>query len=168
MCLRRLKAAIQWLSLKLGYKMLSGKVFVTIFATEQAYRVPTHPLHPGAPPHPILIKLLHDRDAILRLLRDHTDLAFDGCKMWLYPDFSSEIQKRRAQFLDIKKTESFKRPILHDVFCTMYSCGTGIHISIWFTQRGLNMVGFDIRKWQGDATFFGLKGQDRRLLWSLI
>lgn len=76
-----------------------------LFAVERAHRVPLRPLPPGAPPRPVLVKLLHfrDRDAILRRARDLTDVMLNGCRVSFYPDFSAEVQKRRMQFMDVKK-----------------------------------------------------------------
>lgn len=76
-----------------------------IFAVERAHRVPTRPLPPGAPPRPVLVKVLHyrDRDIILRKARELSDVRLEGNKVAFYPDFSVNVQKRRAQFLDVKR-----------------------------------------------------------------
>ncbi|KAM4051814.1 uncharacterized protein ACNLHF_026078 [Anomaloglossus baeobatrachus] len=86
-------------------KTLGMDLFSPFFTIERAHRVPTRPPPPGAPPRPILLKLLHfrDRDTALRRAREIKDLAIDGHKVSLYPDFSTEIQQRRAQFIDVKK-----------------------------------------------------------------
>lgn len=51
------------------------------------------------------MKLLHfrDRDAILRAAREKGVIPIQGHKVSFYPDFSNEIQKKRMQFLDVKK-----------------------------------------------------------------
>lgn len=89
-----------WLMEVMGKNILSP-----FFAIERAHRVPARPPPPGAPPRPILMKLLHfrDRDAILRAAREKGDITLQGRKVSFYPDFSNEIQKKRLQFLDIKK-----------------------------------------------------------------
>lgn len=89
-----------WLVTVFGKETLSS-----LFAVERAHRVPLRPLPPGAPPRPVLIKLLHfkDRDTILRKARDLPDAMINGCRVSFYPDFSAEVQKRRMQFLDVKK-----------------------------------------------------------------
>lgn len=89
-----------WLPNVLGKDALSS-----FFAIERAHRVPTRPFPPGGPPRPILLKLLHfrDRDMILRLAREKKDLEIGGHKISIYPDFSSEIQRRRMQFTDVKR-----------------------------------------------------------------
>lgn len=80
-------------------------VLTPIFAVERAHRVPTRPLPPGAPPRPVLVKVLHfkDRDIILRKARELSDIRLDGNKIAFYPDFSVNVQKRRAQFHDVKR-----------------------------------------------------------------
>lgn len=83
-----------------------GKETLTpLYAIERAHRVPMRPLPPGAPPRPVLIKLLHfqDRDVILRKARDLTETKINGSRISFYPDFSAEIQKRRLQFQDVKR-----------------------------------------------------------------
>lgn len=54
-----------WLATFIGKDSVSP-----FFAIERAHRVLTRPLPPGAPPRPILLKLLHycDRDSILRMI----------------------------------------------------------------------------------------------------
>lgn len=76
-----------------------------LFTVERAHRVPLRPLPPGAPPRPLLIKLLHfrDRDAILRKACDLADVMLNGSRISFYPDLSAEVQKRRMQFQDVKK-----------------------------------------------------------------
>lgn len=89
-----------WLTDLVGRDCLS-----THFSIERAHRVPMRAPPPGAPPRPILLKLLHfrDRDAALRKAREKGDLTIDGHKVSLFPDFSGEIQRQRMQFQDIKK-----------------------------------------------------------------
>lgn len=85
---------------------LFGKEALTpLYAVERAHRVPMRPLPPGAPPRPILVKLLHfkDRDTILRKARDLPAATINGSRISFYPDFSTEVQKRRMLFQDIKR-----------------------------------------------------------------
>lgn len=79
--------------------------FSPMFAVERAHRVPARPPPPGAPPRPFLFKLLNykDRDAILHKARTTADLSVGNARISLYPDFSAEVQRRRAKFIDIKK-----------------------------------------------------------------
>lgn len=90
----------KWLLTVFGKEILSP-----LYAVERAHRVPTRPLPPGAPPRPVLVKLLHykDRDAILRAARQNPDISINGNKIAFFPDFSAEVQRRRAQFIDVKK-----------------------------------------------------------------
>lgn len=89
-----------WLKETIGSDALSP-----YFTIERAHRVPPRPPPPGAPPRPVLMKLLHfrDRDTLLRVAREKGDLSINGHRVSLYPDFSGEIQKKRMQFVDIKK-----------------------------------------------------------------
>lgn len=76
-----------------------------LFAIERAHRVPMRPLPPGHPPRAILARVLNcrDRDIILRRARDLPNLSVNGARVSIFPDFSSEVQKRRMRFLDVKK-----------------------------------------------------------------
>lgn len=89
-----------WLLDTVGKDLLSAH-----FSIERAHRVPLRPPPPGAPPRPILIKMLHfrDRDIALRRAREKGDMTTNGARVLLYPDFSGEIQRQRMQFQDIKK-----------------------------------------------------------------
>lgn len=59
----------------------------------------------GAPPHPVLVRILHfkDQDTILRAARDLPDLKIDNGKISIFPNFSAEVQQHRQQFFEIKK-----------------------------------------------------------------
>lgn len=86
-------------------KVVGKDALSSFFANERAHRVPSRPLSPGAPTRHILIKLLHfrNRDSTLRAAREKKDLDINGHKVSFSPDFSTEIQKRRMQFSDIKQ-----------------------------------------------------------------
>lgn len=90
----------QWLAQLIGKDRLSP-----LFAVERAHRVPTRAMPPGAPPRPVLARILHykDRDTILRAARDIPDIRIDNGKISIFPDFSAEVQRRRLQFFDVKK-----------------------------------------------------------------
>lgn len=72
---------------------------------ERARRVPTCPLPPGTPPRSILVKLLHyrDRDSILCSSREKGEIILNGHKVAIYPDFSLEVQRKRLQFVYLKR-----------------------------------------------------------------
>lgn len=78
---------------------------------ERAHRTPTGP--PGGAtarhgdrvrPRPILIKLLNFQDKIkvLRLARDK-ELTFNGSRIFIYPDFSAELTRKRRSFDAVKR-----------------------------------------------------------------
>lgn len=80
--------------------------FSPLFAVERAHRVPSRPLPPGNHPRAFLFKLLNykDRDAILAKARTMGGkLAIENSKISLFPDFSAELQKQRAKFMDVKR-----------------------------------------------------------------
>lgn len=81
------------------------EVLSPLYTVERAHRVPTQPLPPGAPPRPVLIKLLHykDRDAILRAAGQNPDITINGQKIAFFPDFSAEVQRKKSKFLDVKR-----------------------------------------------------------------
>lgn len=90
----------QWLAQAIGREKLSP-----LYAVERAHRVPTRLPPPGAPPRPVLVRVLHykDRDVILRAARDLPELAIDNSRISIFPDFSAEVQRRRMQFIAVKK-----------------------------------------------------------------
>lgn len=85
---------------------LFGKdAFSPFFTVERAHCTPGCPLPPGAPPRPVLARLLHyrDREAVLRCAREWANVQFKGTRVSFYPDFSAEVQRRRAKFADVKR-----------------------------------------------------------------
>lgn len=74
-----------------------------MFSVERAHRVQARPLPPGANPRPFLFKLLNykDRDVILSKARTmFAALVIDNSKISLFPDFSAELQKQSAKFIE--------------------------------------------------------------------
>ena len=91
----------QWLLQAFG-----KEAFSPMFTVERAHRVPARPPAPGAPPRPFLFKFLNykDRDAVLRLARlNPAALKIDNTKVSMFPDFSADLQKQRAKFMDVKR-----------------------------------------------------------------
>lgn len=90
----------QWLLSTFG-----KDTFSPLFAVERAHRVPARPLPLGNHPRPVLFKLLNykDRDVILTKARTMSGaMAIDNSKVPLFPDFSAELQKHHATFIDVK------------------------------------------------------------------
>lgn len=75
------------------------------FAIERAHRVPTRPPPPGAPPRPLLARLLssRDRDTILQAARKLPGIKYNNASISIFPDFSAALQKTRATFMDVKR-----------------------------------------------------------------
>lgn len=78
--------------------------------------MPMHPLPPGHPPRTFLFKLLNykDRDVILAKARNMVGaLAMDNTNICLFPDYSAEVQKQRAKFTDVKRSQNPQSIIGH-------------------------------------------------------
>lgn len=86
--------------------LFSSDSFPTPPVTEKAHRSPTYSSISNArSPRPILVKFLHfqDKVKILRLAREKKELSFQGRRIYINPDFSIDLLKRRRQYDDIKK-----------------------------------------------------------------
>lgn len=85
--------------------------FSTMFTIERAHRVPFRAPPAGGYPRPLLTKFLNCKDKVtlLRKAREAGNIFFNGTRISLYPDFSPELQRRRAEFIQIKHTlQKFK------------------------------------------------------------
>ena len=89
-----------WLREKIAPEGLSPH-----YALERAHRIPARPPAAGAPPRPIIARLLHyrDRDHILSQARMRGDLTIGNSKIMIFPDFTREVQRRRASFMGVKR-----------------------------------------------------------------
>lgn len=67
------------------------------YVVERAHRVPTGRQIAGAPPRAYLVKFLNfrDRDCILSEARKHPTLKYENTAVHFYPDFSTDLQKKR-------------------------------------------------------------------------
>ncbi|KAK6475300.1 LINE-1 type transposase domain-containing protein 1 [Huso huso] len=56
-------------------------------------------------PRPIIMKLLNfrDKERILRLAGEKSELYYNGKRMFLFPDFSIELQNKRKEFNQVKR-----------------------------------------------------------------
>lgn len=68
------------------------------FSIERAHRVPFKPPPSGGYPRPMLMKFLNYKDKVtlLRKGREVGNIFYNGAKISMYPDFSPDLQKRRA------------------------------------------------------------------------
>lgn len=73
-----------------------------IFVVERAPRSLGPRSRPGAPPRPIIARLLNDRDAALSAASNKQDLQNEGSNISLYPDFTARVQEARRQFAPLK------------------------------------------------------------------
>lgn len=86
-------------------EVFKKEAFSPFFAEERAHRVPPHPPQPGGPPRSVLAKLLYyrDRKAVLRQAWERNNILDNGTRVFFHPDFSAEVQSRRAKFTDVKR-----------------------------------------------------------------
>lgn len=79
--------------------------FSTMFVVERAHRLAAKPPPQGAPPRTFIAKMLNfrDRDTVLRLTRLKGNLPFKNSEIKVFPDFSAEVQKKRAHFTEAKR-----------------------------------------------------------------
>ncbi len=79
--------------------------FPTSPAIERGHRTPLFRNSDRAGSRPILIKLsnFQDKVKILRLAREKKELFFKGTRIYIYPDFSAELLKRRRSFDKVKR-----------------------------------------------------------------
>ncbi|XP_069075335.1 dendritic cell-specific transmembrane protein [Pleurodeles waltl] len=75
------------------------------FTLERAHRVPSRPLEPGRPPRVVVAKLLHyrDRDTLLQRAREAVPFNVANGEVTLFPDFTLDVQTKRASFLAVKR-----------------------------------------------------------------
>lgn len=87
--------------------------FTPLFAIERAHR------QAGDHPRPLLLKLLNynDKVTLLQMAREAGDIKYNRVRVSLYPDFSPDLQKRRVEFIPIKRTlQKYK-----DVYALLYT-----------------------------------------------
>lgn len=86
-------------------QLLGQDNFPTPLVIEWAHRSPTVRQNDRASPRPIMIKLLNfqDKVKILRIAREKKKLEHNGTRLYIYPDFSAELMKRRKSFDPVKR-----------------------------------------------------------------
>lgn len=69
-----------------------------------ARRRPSFSCKTSAERRTFITKLLNywDRDAVLRLTRERGNISFGNVHVAMFLDFSAEVQKKRAQFVEVK------------------------------------------------------------------
>lgn len=85
-------------------KMFGREAFSSTFVVERAHCLSAKPPPNGAPPCTFIAKFLNyrDRDTILRLTRERGNIPLGNVTVAVYPDFSAEVQKKRARFTKAK------------------------------------------------------------------
>lgn len=81
------------------------KAFSQSFVVERAHWMKAKKPSPGASPRIVIAKFLNykDRDAILHLARVKGNIPLHNHRVKAFPDFSTEVQRQRSQFADIKR-----------------------------------------------------------------
>ena len=80
--------------------------FSSFFSIERAHRVPFKPPQEGERPRPLLFKFFYygDKVTLLQKARGMGDIMYNGARISFCPNFSPDLQKRRAEFMPIKRT----------------------------------------------------------------
>lgn len=86
-------------------KTFGRDAFSSTFVVERAHRLAAKPPPAGAPPRTFIAKFLNyrDRDTILRLTRERGNIPVGNVTVAVFPDFSAEVQKKRARFTEAKR-----------------------------------------------------------------
>lgn len=86
-------------------KTFSREAFSSMLVVERAHRLAARPPPSGGPSRTFNAKFLNvcDRDTILRLTRERGNIPFGIVHVAVLPDFSAEVQKKRAQFAETKR-----------------------------------------------------------------
>ena len=74
------------------------------FPIERAHRALARKPPPGAPPRPIIARVLNykDRDTVLRKARELGTIHYENQKIMLFPDYTPQVQKARKTFEAVK------------------------------------------------------------------
>lgn len=86
-------------------EVFGAETFSQLFSIERAHRVPTNPIHAERRTRPLIMRFFNFKDKmkVLQRAREKGDIFYNGARISFYPDYSPELQRRRAGFLDIKR-----------------------------------------------------------------
>lgn len=89
-----------WLKTEVAPEGLSS-----FYMLERVHSVLARPLAPGRPPTLVVARLLHykDRDHLLAAARATGPYNVGNGRVTLFPDYTLEVQRKRASFLAVKK-----------------------------------------------------------------
>lgn len=87
-------------------EVFGAEAFSQFFSIERAHRVPSRPAYSGDRPRPMILRFFCYKDKLnlMQRSREKGDIFFNGARIAIYPDYSPDLQRRRAGFLDIKRT----------------------------------------------------------------
>ena len=79
-------------------------VLSSCFVVERAHRTLVRRPPVGAPPRPMIAKILNykDRDVILRQAREKGEVSHNGQKIMIFPDYTLQVQKARKTYEAVK------------------------------------------------------------------
>lgn len=82
------------------------EIFSHLFVIERAHRVPSRAPPPGGHPRSVIMKMLNYKDKVtlMQKAREMGDIFYNGAKISLYPDYSPDLQKHRAAFMEIRRS----------------------------------------------------------------
>lgn len=87
-------------------EVFGAETFSHFFAIERAHRVPTRINTSSSCPRPLIMKLFSYRDKIVLMqkAREKGDIFYKDIRISIYPDYSPDLQKKRAGFVEIKRS----------------------------------------------------------------
>lgn len=94
-------------------ELFGRETFSIMFSIEREHRFPFRAPPAGGYPRPLLMKFLNYKDKVtlLRKAREGGNIFFNGTKISLYSELSTELQRHKAEFIQIKRTlQKFKLP----------------------------------------------------------
>ncbi|KAJ1141776.1 hypothetical protein NDU88_008104 [Pleurodeles waltl] len=85
--------------------LFGEEAFSKMLVVERAHRALVAKPPPGAPPRPIVARLLHyrDRDTALRLSHEKHPLQFGGNEISIYPDSTIAVQEAHKKYATVKQ-----------------------------------------------------------------
>jgi len=83
-------------------QILGNDNFTSPVTLERAHRIGKK----SDRPRPLIAKFLNfrDKEKVLRLARSKGEMTYENKKISFYPDYSADLQRRRDEFRDVKRT----------------------------------------------------------------
>lgn len=136
---------------KIGSRGFSGLIFFHLFSLlRERTESLLGPLHRGGRPRPMIIKLFcyKDKVTLTQKSREKGEILYNGIRISLYPDYSPDLQKRRAGFMDVKRalrSHKISYALLYPVRLRVEALGT-VHFfdaadraTVWLEDNKKNL-----------------------------